>query len=103
MLIITITETRIKKDLLYLSLNNYSLGLTPIESSAGGTLLYIANHLLYKPSNDLNFYRKSESESIFIEVINPRKSNIIIGSNYKHPSIDLGDFNKNFLNFKQIF
>ena len=71
---------------------------TPIESSAGGTLLYIANHLSYKSCNNLNIYKKSELESTFIEVINPQKNNIIIGSIYRHPSMDLDDFNKNFLN-----
>ena len=72
---------------------------TPTESSAGGTLLYIANHLSYKSRNDLNIYKKSELESTFIEVINPQKSNIIIGSIYRHPSMDLDDFNKRL--FKQ--
>ena len=69
------------------------------ESSAGGTLLYIANHLSYKSHNDLNIYKKSELESTFIEVINPQKSNIIIGSMCRHPSnMDLDDFSQNFLN-----
>ena len=74
--VIAITETRIRKDISItsnLSLNNYSLELTPTESSAGGTLLYIFNHLSYKPSNDLNIYQKYELESTFIEVINPQK------------------------------
>ena len=80
--IIAITETRTRKDISItsnLSLNNYSFRLTSTESSAGGTLLYIANHLSYKPHNDLNIYKKSELESTFIEVINPQISNIIIG------------------------
>ena len=71
---------------------------TPVESSTGGTLLSIANRLSYKSCNDLNIYKKSELESAIIEVINPQKSNIIIGSIYKHPSMDLDDFNKNVLN-----
>ena len=70
----------------------------PTESSAGSTLLYIANHLSYKPRHHLNIYKKSELESIFIEVIKPQKSNIIIESVYRHPSMDHDDFNKNFLN-----
>ena len=65
---------------------------TPTESSAGGTLLDTANHLSYKSHNDLNIYKKSELESTFIEVINPQKSNIIIGSIYRHASMDLDDF-----------
>ena len=70
----------------------------PTESSAGGTLLYIANNLLYNLHNDLNIYKKSELESAFIEVINPVKSNIFIGSINRHPSMDLEDFDKSFLN-----
>ena len=48
---IAISETRITKQvslLNNLNLNNYSFEFTPTETSAGGTLLYIANHLSYK-------------------------------------------------------
>ena len=34
--------------------------------------------LSYKPRNDLNIYKKSELESTFAEIINPKKSNIIL-------------------------
>ena len=46
-----ISETRITKNvslLNNLNLNNYSFEFTPTETSAGGTLLYIADHLSYK-------------------------------------------------------
>ena len=46
--IIAVSETRITKQvslLNNLNLNNYSFEFTPIETSAGGNLLYIANHL----------------------------------------------------------
>ena len=59
--IIAISETRITKQvslLNNLNLNNYSFEFTPTETSAGGTLLYIANHLSYKCCNDLNIYKK---------------------------------------------
>ena len=81
-----------------MNLNNYSFEFTLTESSAGGTLLYIANHLSYKCRNDRNIYKKSELESTFIEILNPRKSNIIVGIIYRHPSMDLTDFNCNYLN-----
>ena len=42
-----------------LNLNNHSFEFTPIKASAGGTLLYISNHLLYKCCNDLNIYKKN--------------------------------------------
>ena len=63
-----------------------------------GTLLYIANHLSYKPRQDLNIYKKNTFESTFTEIMNPKKSNIIVGTIYKHPSMDLTDFNSNYLN-----
>ena len=59
--IITISETRITRQvslLNNLNLNNYSFEFTPTETSAGGTLLYIANHLSYKCPNDQNMYKK---------------------------------------------
>ena len=37
-------------------------------------------------------------ESTFIEIMNPKKSNIIVGTIYKHPSMDLTDFNSSYLN-----
>ena len=37
-------------------------------------------------------------ESTFIEIVNPRKSNIIVGVIYRHPSMDLADFNCNYSN-----
>ena len=49
--IIVISETRITKQVFLsnnLNLNNYSFEFTPTETSASGTLLYIANHLSYK-------------------------------------------------------
>ena len=98
---IAISEKRITKQvslLNNLNLNNYPLEFTPTETSAGGTLLYIANHLSYKCCNDLNIYKKSELESTFIEIVNPRKSNIIVGIIYRHPSMTLNNFNCNYLN-----
>ena len=80
--IIAISETRITKQVFLLNnlnLNNYSFEFTPTETSAGGTLLYIANHLSYKCRNDLSIYKKNELESTFIEIFNPKKSNIIVG------------------------
>ena len=85
--IIAVSETRITKQvslLKNLDLNHYSFEFTPTETSAGDTLLYIANHLSYKCRNDLYIYKKNELESIFIEFVNPKKSNIIVGVIYRH-------------------
>ena len=37
-------------------------------------------------------------DSTFIEIINPKKSNTIIGCIYRHPNMDLNDFNNDYLN-----
>ena len=37
-------------------------------------------------------------EHTFIEFVNPRKSNIIVGAIYRNPSIDHTDFNINYVN-----
>ena len=64
-------------------------------------LLYIASHLSYKPCPDLNIYKANQLESTFVEIINPKKSNIVIGCIYKHPNMDVLDFKNNYLS--QIF
>ena len=90
--LIALSETRITKNISLiknLTMNNFSFEFTPVKSSAGGTLLYVANHLSYKPRLDLNIYKSNELESTFIEILNPKKSNVIIGCIYKHPSMDL--------------
>ena len=38
---------------------------------------------------------------MFVEIVNPKKSNMVIGCLYKHPNMDVLDFKKNYR--KQIF
>ena len=45
----------------------------------------------------MNIYKKFELESTFVEIINPKKSNIIVGTIYRHPEMDVTEFN-NILN-----
>ena len=59
-------------------------------------LLYIASHLSYKPRPDLNIYKSDQLESTFVEISNPKKSNIVIGCIYKHPNMDVFDFKNNY-------
>ena len=75
-----------------------SFEFTATESTAGGTLLNIANHLSYKLRDDLNLYKANQLESTFFEIINSKKNNIIDGCFYKHPVMDVADFNKSYLN-----
>ena len=41
----------------------------------------------------MNIYKKFESESTLIEIINPNKYNIIVGTIYRHPKMDVTKFN----------
>ena len=36
-----------------INIPNFSFEFTPLESTAGGTLLYTADHLAYQKQNDL--------------------------------------------------
>ena len=74
--IIAVSETRITKQTSFttnISLKNYAIEFTPTESSAGGTLLYIASHLSYKPRLDLNIYEANQLESTFVEILDLKK------------------------------
>ena len=85
--VITITETRITKNISVtrnIVLINYSFEHTPTESSTGGTLLYVANHILYKTRSDLNICKKFELESTFIEIINSKNMILLLA-----PFIDI--------------
>ena len=69
---------------------SFSHEFSLIKTSAVGTLLFKANYLFYKPQNDLSMYKKNELESAFVEILSPKKANVIaMGSSYKHISIDL--------------
>ena len=98
--IIAVYETRISNKTCLtcnINLKNYSFESNPTESSASGTLLYISNRFSYKPRIDLNILKKYQVESTFIEIINTKKDNIVVGCVYKHPNMDVLEFN-NHLN-----
>ena len=82
--IIAISETRITKNvslLNNLNFNNYSFQFTPNETAAGGTLLYIANHVSYKCCNVFNIWFSFSSDQ----------------HNYETSSSTLGNLIKRFL------
>ena len=60
--IIAISETRITKNvnkIFNINLNNYAPVFTLSKSSAGGILIYVANHLADKPRTNLKIYKKA--------------------------------------------
>ena len=98
--IICISESRItKSNSLTTNFNipGYNFEHTPAESKAGGLLMYISNKISYKMRNDLNIYCSKQLESVFIEVLIPNKQNQLIGTVYKHPSMNVSKFNLEYL------
>ena len=47
---------------------------------------------------DLTFCKSHELESTFLEIINPKKSNIILCVVYSHEAMDLSEFNDQYVN-----
>ena len=73
---------------------------TPSEAEKGGILLYINKRIPdFKVRHDLNskVYDPKHLESLFIEINNNKMSNDIIGVIYRHPKMELDNFNDNFL------
>ena len=60
-------------------------------------MLYIGNHLPYEPRNDSCIYKPAEFGSTFIELINTKKLNVIIGAIYRHPNMGIDEFNDIYL------
>ena len=56
-----------------INMNDYVIEHTPTESSIGRALLYINTKYSYQPRNDLNIYKSGHLESIFVEIILPKK------------------------------
>ena len=94
--IVGLTEIRLIKDCnvtLPIELEGYSYEHTPTEASCGGALLCISKKFNYKPRNDLLLYKPFHLETIFVEIIFQKKSNIIVGCIYKHPCMSVTEFN----------
>ena len=100
--IICISESKILKDIdpiVDISIDGYQAPISvPTEATKGGVLIYVKIGMKYKPRNDLKMYKSKELESTFIEIINDKDSNDIIGVIYRHPSMIESEFIDDHLN-----
>ena len=97
---IGITESHISKKNVSptnIVLANYTIEQTPTEFNAGGALLYNNRKHSYKIRKDLKLYKSHKIESVFIEVIMPKRTNIIVGCIYRHPDNNIDYFYTNYL------
>ena len=94
--IICISESKILKDIdpiVDISIEGYQAPISvPTEATKGGVLIYVKTGVKFKPRDDLKIYKSKELESTFIEIINEKDSNNIVGVIYRHPSMDESEF-----------
>ena len=99
--ILAISESKLEKGVkpvIDITLDNYHDPIsTPSEATKGGVLIYVSKDLNFRPRNDLNIYSPKEIESSFIEIINKKKANSIVGTIYRHPSMCGDEFNEEYL------
>ena len=79
------------------SSKNYVIEQTSSESTAGGIFLYINKRHSYKTLPDVAIYKPKKLESVFVEDVLPKKSNLIVRCIYKHPCMDICTFNDHYL------
>ena len=89
---ICLTESKIKHNYdpkIDITIPNYQCPVgTPTKSAKGGVLIYAKKGITFEPRYDLKIYKEKELESYFIEVINEKQKNSIIGVIYRHPCMD---------------
>ena len=94
--IICISESKLTVDndpKVDISIDGYETPISmPTEATKGGVLIYAKSGLNIKPRNDLKVYKSTELESLFIEIINEKDSNDIVGVIYRHPSMIASEF-----------
>ena len=99
--IICISESKIIKDYapkVDINITGYKSPVsTTTESTKGGVLIYAKNTINFKPRSDLNIYKSKELESLFIEIINEKESNDIVGVIYRHPCMNPTEFIDNHM------
>ena len=95
--IIGITETGLnelnKNSTKNTKLEGFTQEDTFTETPRGGTRLYISEGLNYLPRDDLHLYKKGHVESTCIEILSTGKPNTIVMCLYRHPHMDLREFN----------
>ena len=73
----------------------FSFEVTAVECSNGGTAIYIKKHLNYKIRKDLETCKWIQLKSTFTEV-NLNNEKLVIGCIYRHPSMELSEFNRDY-------
>jgi exonuclease III len=96
--ILAISESKLQTNIetkVDIAIDGYHYPLSsPTNATKGGVLLYIKENLLFKPRSDLTQMMTESKylESIFIEIVNTKGKNDIVGVIYRHPTGNPIDF-----------
>ena len=97
--VIGISETKITKNIdpiINIEISGYNFEYVSSEAKCGGVGIYIKKSLDYIKRDDLAFSRKEIGETVFLEITQKKKKNILIGCLYRHHT-DLNHFNSSYL------
>ena len=98
---ICLTESKIKQNCapkIDIKIPNYQYPVgTPTVASKGGVLIYAKEGIIVEPREDLMIYKEKELESYFLEVVNEKQKNSIIGAVYRHPCMDQSLFLEDYM------
>ena len=75
-----------------------SLSKPQLNQLQEGLCYILIRDIFVKLVLTLPFISQKKLESIFVEVVLPKKSNLIVGCIYKHPYMDICTFNDHYLN-----
>lgn len=97
--IICISETRLhdKEPPCNIEIEGYKFIHEPTSTPCGGVGIYIKSSIDYEPISKYTLSEENIVESIFIELKNPHKKNIIVGCIYRHHT-PIQDFISGFFN-----
>ena len=98
---ICLSESKIIKNCepkIDINIKNYQDPIgTPTQSTKGGVLIYVREGIDFEPREDLNIYKEKELESYFVEVIQEKYLNSIVGVIYRHPCMDESTFINDYM------
>ena len=96
---ICITETRLHDDnsLSNIQIQGYDFVHTKTLTQCGGAGIYIKTSIEYELLNKYSISNMNISESVFLEIKNTKRKNIVIGCIYRHHT-PVSDFLETFLN-----
>ena len=98
---ICLTESKIKESIgpkIDISIEGYQCPIgTPTKAEKGGVLIYVKKGINIEVREDLIVYKDKELESFFVEVINEKSKNEIVGVIYRHPCMDANIFTENYM------